>query len=191
MPSQSRRRFLSGTALTLTALTGVLDAGRRIDPPRPMDASLPSELEALLEPLPSTEAVDVDYRTVVIQSVDGGDDAELPDEVRTAVESLDVALEDLSRLVSVFPEDYRRRLGVVTGEFDALVDDDADERVGDWRIADAGDVGIATVDGRTTFAAGESADERVGTAKTMAAAATGEVDRFIEEVTAAAPAIRA
>ena len=191
MPSHSRRSFLSGTALTLTALTGVLDAGRHLDPPRPTRYSLPSDLESLLEPLPSADAVDVDYRTIVLQDVDGDDASDLPAEARRAVESLDVSSEDLSKLVSAYPEDYRRRLGVAAGDFDALADDDGDDREGGWRITDTGDVGIATVEGRAAFAAGRTADDRVDTAETMAAAATGDVDRFLDEALAAGPAIEA
>ncbi|MFT4891021.1 MAG: hypothetical protein ACI9YT_001943 [Halobacteriales archaeon] len=191
MPSHSRRSFLSGTALTLTALTGVLDAGRHLDPPRPTRYSLPSDLESLLEPLPSADAVDVDYRTIVLQDVDGDDASDLPSEARRAVESLDVSSADLSKLVSVYPGDYRRRLGVAAGDFDALADDDGDDRDGGWRITDTGDVGIATVEGRAAFAAGRTADDRIDTAETMAAAATGDVDRFLDDALAAGQAIEA
>jgi hypothetical protein len=191
MPSHSRRGFLSGTALTLTALTGVLDAGRRIDPPRPVGPSLSSDLEALLQPLPSADAVNVDYRTVLVQDIDVDDENDLPDESRTAVESLDVSPEDLSMLVSVFPADFSRRLGVATGDFDALADDDAADGEDDWRVTDTGEVGLATVDGRAAFAASLRADERVATAETMASAAIGDVDRFLDDATAAVPAIEA
>jgi hypothetical protein len=191
MPSHSRRGFLSGTALTLTALTGVLDIDRRLDPSRSTETSLPSDLEGALEPVPATDAVDLNYRTMIVQAVDGTDEDLLPNEAQAAIESLDVSPTDVSLLVSVFPTEFDRRLGVATGEFDALVDGDAGERNDDWRIADTGEVGLATVDGRAAFAAGRNEDERVDTAETMAAAATGDVDRFLDDAPATVPAFDA
>ncbi|AUX10825.1 hypothetical protein AArcSl_3219 [Halalkaliarchaeum desulfuricum] len=186
MPSNTRRGFLGGSALTLTALAGLLEPHRTV--PFDVDESSPeSDPTDLLEPLPSADVVDAEYRTVVVQTVDvDADDAadvdasDLPHETRVAIDALDVSPGKLTHLVSVFPGSYRRRLGVAAGEFDTLVDD-PDEEVNDWAVADADDVAIAAVEGHAAFAGGETTDDRLEAAVAMARAATGEADRFLED----------
>lgn len=174
----------------MTALAGLLDPDGNFEPLQADESTLESDLVELLSPLPPADAVDADYRTIVIQRVDADEVDALPPEARSTVASLDLSADDLSRVVSVHPGDYRRRLGVAAGEFDALADD-AEEQVDDWSIADDGDVALASVDGLAAFAGGRTPEDRRDTAETMAEAATGEADRFLEEEPDAESAIGA
>ncbi|WP_323675413.1 type IV pilin N-terminal domain-containing protein [Halorubellus sp. PRR65] len=191
MTSPSRRRFLSGSALTIAALTGSVAADT--DPrerPAGRGGSSTSPAEAIAA-LPPANAVERTYRSVIVETVDVDSADELTHTARSTAEALDVDPTALSTVASVFTADYDRRLGTARGSFDAPTDDDAATAVDDWRVDDDGTLAVASTDGHAAFAGGEDEAARVDTATTMAEVAVGDAPRFGEETAGVATAFDA
>lgn len=191
MTSPSRRRFLSGSALTIAALTGSVAAAADAQE-RPVGrggtASGPGEAIAAL---PTADAVDRTYRTVVVETVDGDSVEDLTHTARSTAEGLGVDPAELSTVASVFTGDYGRRLGTARGSFDAPAGEDPEATVDDWRVTDDGDRAVAWTDGHAAYADGEGGSDRVDAATTMAEVAVGDEPRFGEETDGVATAFEA
>ena len=191
MTSPSRRRFLSGSALTIAALTGsVAAAADSQDQPAGRGGTSSSPGEAIAA-LPPADAVERTYRTVVVETVDVDSTDELTHTARSTAETLDVDPTAISTVASVFTADYDRRLGTARGSFDALTGDDAAASVDDWRVDDDGELAVASTDGHAAFAGGEDESDRVDAATTMAEVAVGDEPRFGEDATGVSTAFDA
>ncbi|VTT87807.1 hypothetical protein DM2_1141 [Halorubrum sp. DM2] len=125
MVRPSRRRFLGGSALTLAALTGVLDPAtddRSLDrpagAPTDLDVDVPAPLADAFLPIPTADALSTTYATVIADSVDADADEDLSYRVRPATERLDVDADELSATAGIRTADRGVRLTTAVGEFD-------------------------------------------------------------------------
>ena len=191
MTSPSRRRFLSGSALTIAALTGSAAAATDSQDRSADRDGTSSSLGDAIAALPPADAVERTYRTVIVERVDVERTDELTHTARSTVETLDVDPTAISTVASVFTADYDRRIGTARGSFDALVGDDAAAPVEDWRVDDDGELAVASTDGHAAFAGGEDESDRIDAATTMAEAAVGDEPRFGEDATGVATAFDA
>ncbi|RQH00859.1 hypothetical protein [Natrarchaeobius oligotrophus] len=179
MPTPSRRRVLTGSAVSLAALAGcVATAVESTEPETGSDADLPDDLEAVLGAIPDEDDVDGSYEGVILAAV--GDDAEdLDPESRRLLEELEaVDRSRISQVGTVIFENYRPRIGIAAGSFDrpepgSSVDDD-----GEWRLAEDRESAYATADGRAAIVGGEDATDLAGA---LVEAATGEATGLFDE----------
>ncbi|WP_256417674.1 hypothetical protein [Halorubrum laminariae] len=125
MVRPSRRRFLGGSALTLAALTGVLDPetdphalGHPNGSPADLDVDLSAPFADAFLPVPAGDALSTTYATVIADRVDADADEELSYRARSATERLEVEADELSATVSVTPSDRGVNLVTATGGFD-------------------------------------------------------------------------
>lgn len=121
MARPSRRRFLGGSALTLAALTGVLDPAtddRPAGAPADLDVDVPAPLADAFLPVPAADALSATYATVIADSVDADAEEDLSYRVRPATERLDVDADELSATVRVRTADRGVGLTTAVGEFD-------------------------------------------------------------------------
>ncbi|ELZ39234.1 hypothetical protein, partial [Halorubrum tebenquichense] len=125
MARPSRRRFLGGSALTLAALTGVLDPATDDSPldrpagaPADLDVDVPAPLADAFLPVPTADALSTAYSTVIADTVDADSDEGLGYRVRPVTERLDVDADELSATVGVRAVERGVRLTTAVGEFD-------------------------------------------------------------------------
>ena len=177
MVRPSRRGFLEGSALTLAALTGVLNpatnahaSGRPTEMSADLDISAPFA-DALL-PVPAEDALSTTYAMVIADRIDADTTGDLSYRARSTVERLDIAADELSATVAVRPADRGMQLMTAAGGFDRLgrgetlavgernsntdgESDDAtpaeaettDELPAGWRLTDDGETALVAGEG--------------------------------------------
>lgn len=178
MVRPSRRRFLGGSALTLAALTGVLDPetdANATGRPRDLDVDVSAPFADAFLPLPAGDALSTTYAMVIADRVDADAEADLSYRARSTAERLDVDAEKLAATVAVTPSERGVRLVTAAGGFDRpdggetiAVGEGGDESNDDvpaeaettddlpagWRLADDGETALVTGDGVAAAATG-------------------------------------
>ncbi|MFP8953452.1 hypothetical protein ACLI4Z_10820 [Natrialbaceae archaeon A-arb3/5] len=152
MTDPSRRYFLAGSAVSLAALAGCIPTAAESD--ADSDAELPTEFEHALEVVPAQSTLDTGYEGIILASADVDSADDLDPEAQMIVEEFDdaVDLEDVSTVATVISEEYRARIGVVTGSFDQFEPGDERDEVGEWRLAGDDEEAFATADGVAVIA---------------------------------------
>ncbi|WP_234699195.1 hypothetical protein [Halorubrum sp. LN27] len=127
MVRPSRRGFLGGSALTLAALTGVLDPatdaqipGQPAGAPTDLDVDISAPLADAFLPVPAGNALSTTYTTVIADRVDADATDDLSYRARSAIEHLGVDADKLSATVAVTPDDRGFQLVTAAGDFDRL-----------------------------------------------------------------------
>lgn len=141
-----------------------------------------SDLESLLEPLPTTEETDFDYLQFIrttVEDVDEEDD--LAHEPRGLIEELDdVDVDDVTHALTAISEGYRSQLGVVIGSFDRPEPGQETDEVGDVRIGETDDVAFVTEEGRATLV-GTPEGNAGDVAAIIAEVLEGDDESFLED----------
>lgn len=194
MEEPSRRTFLSGSFATIAGLTyGLRDSTARrsraaqIDSDdRPEDAV--ADLDGVFDAVPAGSAVDREYQAVALADVSGVETTEeFTYQTRQVVDSVDgLEADAVSRVVSA-RTDPPGLLGAAVGSFEDLNPGERVGEDGDWRVADTGEVAVASTDGRLAFASGDR-ETRVGAVEAAVAAARGEAEALLDTADHAAEA---
>ncbi|MDZ5811640.1 hypothetical protein U4E84_09830 [Halorubrum sp. AD140] len=182
MVRPSRRGFLGGSALTLAALTGILDPktdagafGRPAGTPADLDLDISAPLADAFLPVPTGDALSTTYATVIAERIDADTTEDLSYRARSASERFDIDADELTATVAVAPADRGIRLVTVAGGFEQLdrgetlavgegggeSNDNAsteaettDELPAGWRLSDDGETALVAGDGVAVAAIG-------------------------------------
>lgn len=125
MVRPSRRGFLGGSALTLAALTGVLDPAtdshgpsRQVETPTGVNLDTSAPFADALLPVPADDELSTTYATVIAEQIDADTIEDLSYRARWATEQLDIDADELSATVAVTPVDRGIQLMTAAGGFD-------------------------------------------------------------------------
>ncbi|WP_237561588.1 hypothetical protein [Halorubrum halophilum] len=178
MVRPSRRGFLGGSALTLAALTGVLNpetdaqsSGRPTD----LDLDMSGPLADAFLPVPAGDALSTTYATVIAERIDADAAEDLSYRARSVTERLDIDADELAATVAVTPSERGFQLLAAAGGFDRLdhgetiavgegdgaSNDDipteaetTDKLPAGWRLTDDGETAFVTGEGVAAAATG-------------------------------------
>ncbi|MFW5950028.1 MAG: hypothetical protein ACOCR6_01600 [archaeon] len=127
MVRPSRRGFLGGSALTLAALTGVLDPetdahalGRQAGTPTDIDLDISASFADAFLPVPASDALSTRYATVLAERIDADAAEDLSYRSRSATERFDIDADELTATVAVTPADRGIQLMTAAGGFGRL-----------------------------------------------------------------------
>ncbi len=173
MRKPSRRRFLLGSAVTITAVSGCVSTDDDSEP-QPSDDSpaddepestdtdpeepeVPDDIAAMYEHLPAESAVEMEYQLFMFADLDEFESRKELGVEGDIIDAFDdIEFEEANYLTLIRSSGYGSVIGALSGDFDRPEPGTEVGSEGDWRLAEGDQYAFASDDGIAVFAADQS-----------------------------------